>query len=150
MRASVARIKNPVLEVLLFRVAGVEYGVELGQVVGLVHDLPNQRTAPVGGDPHLMLFEGRHVPVFPADDFMRDVGPPSVCPREAIIFDDGGGYYGMAVDGTGAVVEVTVGDDLYVFPPQEVTDESPCRPWGWLAAGDKPVLLLDMSRVLVH
>ena len=51
----------------------------------------------------------------------------------------------LPVDATGAVVEVTVGDDLYVFPPQDATDETPCRRWGWLASSDRPVLLLDMS-----
>ena len=150
MRRSAARLKNPVLEVLLFQVAGVQYGVELGQVVGLVRDLPHQDAGPVGGNPHLMLFEGRHVPVFPADDFLREIGPGSDRPQEAIIFDDGAGYYGMAVDSTGSVIEVTAGDDLYVFPPQEPTDGSPCRPWGWLALSDRPVLLLDMSQVAVH
>jgi len=150
MRAAVARLKSPVLEVLLFRVGGVLYGVELGQVVGLVHDVPDARTEGSGADPHVMLFEGRPVPVFPPEDFLYTTGPAGGRHHEAIIFDDGSGLYGMSVEATESVREVTAGDDLYVFPPQEATDDAPCRPWGVLSLGQKPVLLLDMSRVAVH
>jgi hypothetical protein len=142
-------MKDAVLEVLLFSVGGVRYGVPLNQVVGLVHDLPDDGRE-LGDETQLMLFEGRDVPVFPADDFLHDVGPDSEIPREAIIFDDGCGLYGMAIDGTDSVVGVTPGDDLYVLPPQEVTDMNPCRAWGVLTFAEKPVILLDMSRVSAH
>jgi hypothetical protein len=71
-------------------------------------------------------------------------------PSQAILFDDGKGLYGMAVDATGDVVEVTPGDDLYTFPPQAVTDCTPLRPWGYLDLGERPVLLLDLAPVVVH
>ncbi len=148
MHPAVSRIKNPVLEVLLFSVSGVRYGVELGQVVGLVRDLPAEGARFEEGQ--LLLFEGREVPVFPAEDFLHDLGPGGCGSREAIIFDDGRGFYGMAVDATESVREITVGDGLYVFPPQEATDIAPCRAWGLLSLAERPVLLLDMSRVAVH
>lgn len=128
MRAAVARLKNPVLEVLLFRVGGVRYGVELGQVVGLVRDLPPLGAGTMVEDAHLMLFEGRPVPVFPASDFLQTTGTDDRRPSEAIIFDDGRGLYGMAVEGTDRVMEVTVGDDLYVFPPRKRPTSPPAGP----------------------
>jgi hypothetical protein len=150
MRAAARHMKDPVLEVLLFSVAGVKYGVALRQVVGLVQDLPREEAWDLDEDAHLLLFEGRQVPVFPADDFLFDVGPRGGMPREAIIFDDGAGLYGMCIDSTHSVVEVTPGDDLYVLPPQEVTDQAPCRAWGILTLAERPVILLDMSRVSIH
>lgn len=140
---------DPVLEILLFTVGGVRYGVSLNQVVGLVHDLPGEEDSS-DHEARFLLFEGRDVPVFPADDFLHDVGPDSASPREAIIFDDGCGLYGMAIDSTDSVVGVTSGDDLYVLPPQEATELTPCRAWGILTVAELPVILLDMSRVSAH
>jgi hypothetical protein len=97
-----------------------------------------------------MFFEGQEVPVFPAEDFLHDVGPASSGPSEAIIFDDGEGYYGVAVDATESVVCVTPGDGLYMLPPQEATDHTPCRAWGVLTMAERLVILIDMSRVAVH
>jgi len=150
MRASVARIKHPVLEVMTFKVGQATYGVELGQVVGLVKDLPAEGSPDDWGDTDRVLFRGRDVPVFPAADFLADAVTPGRKTREAILFDDGAGIYGMVVDRTGTVVEVTPGDDLYTFPPQMVTDSAPCRPWGLLTLQDHPVILLDMNSVTVH
>lgn len=148
MLARVAHMKDPVLEVLLFSVGGVRYGIPLSQVVGVVQDLPREGMARI--EAQTMLFEGRDVPVFPADDFIAEMGPHSENPREAIIFDDGQGLYGMAIDGTESVVGVTPGNELYMLPPQEVTDLHPCRPWGILTMAERPVILLDMSRVTAH
>lgn len=150
MRARVAHMKDPVLEVLIFSVGGVRYGIPLSQVVGLVKDIPHQQgtQAPIGAQ--CMLFEGIDVPVFPAADFIAEMGPHSEDPREVIIFDDGQGMFGMAIDGTDSVIGVTPGSDLYVLPPQDVSDLYPCRPWGVLTHSEKPVLLLDMSRVTAH
>jgi hypothetical protein len=149
VHASAARLLDPVLEILLFTVGGVRYGVSLNQVVGLVHDLPGEDAAP-DHEAQFLLFEGKDVPVFPADDFLHDVGPDAATPREAIIFDDGRGLYGMAIDSTDSVVGVTPGDDLYVLPPQEATETTPCRAWGILTVAELPVILLDMSRVTAH
>ena len=150
MDARVARMKDPMLEVLLFSVGGVRYGVALNQVVGLVHDVPEGSRYDADGAAQVMLFEGKDVPVFPADDFLHEVGPDSQNMREAIIFDDGRGLYGMAIDTADSVVGVTPGNDLYVLPPQEASDLSPCRAWGVLTVAEKPVILLDMSRVSAH
>lgn len=150
MHTAAVRILDPVLEVLLFTVGGVRYGVSLNQVVGLVHDLPGEDATASEHEAQFLLFEGKDVPVFPADDFLHDVGPDSAAPNEAIIFDDGRGLYGMAIDSTDSVVGVTPGDDLYVLPPQEVTEMTPCRAWGILTVAELPVILLDMSRVAAH
>jgi hypothetical protein len=148
MRAAVAHLKDPVLEILLFSVGGARYGVALDQVVGMVHDLPGN-SLDDEEDGRLLLFEGRDVPVFPAGDFLRETVLDAT-PGEAIIFNDGQGLYGMAIDATDSVVDVTPGDDLYVLPPQQATDSCPCRPWAVLTVSDRPVILLDMSRVSVH
>ncbi len=150
LRRAVARIKDPVMEVLLFQVGGAHFGVNFGHVVGMVKDLPDSSEADMTADPHLVLFEGREVPVFPACDFLQEAAPPSQRPREAILFDDGEGWYGMAVDSTQHVVGVTPGNDLYTLPPSEATMRSPARPWAVLSVSRKPVILLDMSRVVVH
>jgi len=138
------------MEILLFSVAGVRYGVPLSQVVGLVHDIPGEDGAAPGYEAQVMLFEGKDVPVFPAGDFLQEVGPSTREAREAIIFDDGSGLYGMAIDTTDSVVGVTPGNDFYMLPPQEATELSPCRAWGILTHAEKPVILLDMSRVFAH
>ena len=150
MRTHVAHMKDAVMEILLFRVGGARYGVSLDQVVGVVHEIPGDSPGTDTYEAQVMLFEGRDVPVFPADDFLADTGPDVSNPSEAIIFDDGSGLYGMAIDATDSVVGVSPGDDLYVLSPQEVSDFSPCRPWGILTVADRPVLLLDMSRVSAH
>jgi hypothetical protein len=151
MRTAAAHLCDPVLEVLLFSVGGVRYGVCLDQVVGVVHDLPRDGDAtPPSHQAQTLLFEGETVPVFPADDFLYDMGPEGSVSREAIIFDDGRGLYGMAIDSTDTVVGVIPGDELYVLPPQAATAASPCRAWGILTVADHPVILLDMSRVLAH
>lgn len=138
------------MEILLFQVGGARFGVNFGQVVGMVKDLPDPTEHDVFGDPHTVLFSGRDVPVFPACDFLQEAAPPSQRPREAIIFDDGEGWYGMAVDSTDTVVGVIPGNDLYTLPPREATSMSPCRPWAVLTQSERPVILLDMSRVIVH
>jgi len=150
LRLRVAHMKDPVMEVLLFSVGGARYGVPLSQVVGLVQDLPQEGSPSPGYEGQVMLFEGKDVPVFPAEDFLHEVGPDSEDPRQAIIFDDGAGLYGMAIDSTDSVVGVTPGDDLYVLPPQEVSDLNPCRAWGVLTFAERPVILLDMSRISAH
>jgi hypothetical protein len=152
MRLGLGRLTDPVLEVLLFRVGGARFAVTLNQVVGLVRDLPDAKGqgAPLTAEPQTMFFEGQEVPVFPAEDFLHDVGPGVAHPSEAIIFDDGEGYYGVAVDATESVLCVTPGDGLYMLPPQEATDMCPCRAWGVLTVAERFVILLDMSRVAVH
>jgi hypothetical protein len=150
MRRSVARMKDPVLEVLLFQVGTARFAVGFGQVKGLVRDLPDPSEMDLTEDPHCVLFEGREVPVFPACDFMQGAAPPAQRPTEAIIFDDGAGLYGMAVDRTERVLSVTPGENLYTLPPRAATDANPCRAWAVLTVAEKPVILLDMSRVAVH
>ena len=145
-----ARFKNPLLEVLLFSVGGARYGVELGQVVGVIRDLPEMQDGPDADTGNSILFEGRSVPMFPASDVLHDAGTSARQPREVIVFDDGRGLYGMTVDSADQVVEVSPGDELYTFPPQEVSDVSPCRPWGLLTVAERPVILLDMTSVVVH
>jgi hypothetical protein len=50
-----------------------------------------------------------------------------------------------------AVTETeNLGDGLYTFPPQQVCDDSPCRPWGVLDQDGRDVLLIDMRPVVVH
>lgn len=143
------QLKDPVLEVLLFRVGGVRYGVSLGRVMGLVRDLPGAETDPT--DVRSLLFEGKDVPVFPAADFLAGMGPGTVAAREAILFNDGKGLYGMAVDAADGVVDITPGDELYVLPPEdELDDDAPCRAWGVLTVAERPVILLDVSLVAVH
>jgi len=149
MRGRATRLKNPVIEVLLFQVAGVRYGVALGHVVGLVRDLSAVTGCGVF-DPHVVFFEGRQVPVFPPEDFLSDVGPGGSVPNEAIIIDDGAGAYGIAVDCTENVVDVTPGSELYIFPPLDDAEPCTCRPWGMLTVAERPVLLLDLTRVGVH
>jgi hypothetical protein len=144
------------LEILVFSVGGSRYGVALGQIVGLVRDVPDTGDPEAGDDSEAwtgldtVLFEDRDVPVFRADDLLAHTACPSRHPREVLIFSDGCGFYGMAVDSTGSVVQVTPGDDLYTFPPQEVSDVSPCRPWGMLTVAERPVILLDMKALVVH
>lgn len=152
LHPTVARMKDPMLEVLLFKVGGASYGVALGQVVGVVHDLPPAAAedADSFSEAQMLLFEGRDVPVFPASDLLHQTAPPTRKPREAIIFDDGRGLFGVAVDGTENVMGITPGVDLYALPPQEATDLYPCRPWAILTVAERPVILLDMSRVSVH
>jgi chemotaxis signal transduction protein len=142
------QLKDPVLEVLLFRVGGVRYGVTLNRVMGLVRDLPDAKCDPC--DVQTLLFEGKDVPVFPAVDFLRGTGPASERAKEAILFNDGKGLYGMAVDAADGVVDITPGDELYVLPPEEATEESPCRAWGVLTVAERPVILLDLSQIAVH
>jgi hypothetical protein len=143
------QLKDPVLEVLLFRVGGVSYGVTLNRVVGLVRDLPGAKNDPF--DVQSLLFEGKDVPVFPAGDFLLGTGPPSRRSREAIILNDGKGLYGMAVDAADGVVDITPGDELYVLPPEDAEeDDSPCRAWGVMTVAERPVMLLDLSLVAVH
>ena len=150
LRRAVARMKDPVLEVLLFQVGGARFGVSFGRVVGMVRDLPDPSEQDLAGDPHVVLFEGKEVPVFPASDFLSGAAPPAQRPREAIIFDDGRGFYGMAVDATEHVVGVTPGDGLYTLPPLGPDSNEACRAWAVLTLGSRPVILLDMSRVAVH
>lgn len=149
MQGAVAHLKDPALEVLLFTVGGERYGVPLGQVVGLVRDLPPE-PGREAEDGRILLFEGRDVPVFPAQDFLTDTATHAQIPREAIIFNDGKGLYGMAIDSTETVVDITPGDELYILPPQEATDACPCRAWAILTVGERPVIVLDMSGIAVH
>jgi chemotaxis signal transduction protein len=149
MYTEAAHLKDPALEVLLFTVGGEQYGVPLGQVVGLVRDLsPGLEEA--SDDGRILLFEGVDVPVFPARDYLHATAPRSRPAREAIIFNDGEGLYGMAIDGTDAVVDITPGDELYILPPEPPTDACPFRVWAVLTVGERPVIMLDMSRVAVH
>ena len=150
LRRSARRMMDPILEVLLFQVGGARFGVNFGQVVGMVKDLPDPCGADTLGEPHTVLLGGGEGPVFPGGDSLLMAAPPSGRPREAIIFDDGEGLYGMAVDATDAVVGITPGDGLYTLPPREATAASPCRPWAVLTQAERPVILLDMSRVIVH
>jgi hypothetical protein len=150
MRANVARMMDPVIEVLLFSVGGVRYGVPLGQVVGLVKDLEAATDAPRGAVAQMLLFEGIHVPVLPADDFIQEMGPRVSRGREAIIFDNGTGPYGVFVDAVHYVVEAVPGNDLYVLPPTEGEDPDAPRAWGVLTVAERPVLLLDLSHASMH
>jgi hypothetical protein len=140
---------DPVIEVLLFSVGGVRYGVPLGQVVGLVKDLETSAGAP-RASAQTLLFEGNHVPVLPADDFIQEMGPRVSRGREAIIFDNGAGPYGVFVDAVHYVVEAVPGNDLYVLPPADGEDPDSPRAWGVLTVAERPVLLLDLSHASMH
>jgi hypothetical protein len=141
---------DPMLEILLFKVGGVSYGLALGQVEGLIRDLPNPESDEQTEEAQVLLFDGRDVPVFPATDLLQQVGPGCPRSREAIIINDGRGLFGIAVDCTESVVSVTPGSDLYTLPPQEYDSLHPCRPWGILTVGERPVMLLDVSQVSPH
>ena len=61
MRRRNARLRHASLEVMVFEVGGVNYGVELGQVVGLVKDIPGDFETP-WEDNCCILFQGNDVP----------------------------------------------------------------------------------------
>jgi chemotaxis signal transduction protein len=150
MRAHVAHMKDSVLEVLLFSVGGVRYGVPLSRVVGLVQELDLDPLGPLPGTAQMVWFEERNVPVLPADDFLHGIGPRSSRPREIIIFEGGEEPYGVFVDATHSVVEVVPGNDLYFLPPAEEPEEMTPRAWGVFTFAERPVMLLDMARASIH
>lgn len=143
-----ASVRTAALEIMLFTVGGTRYGIDLGQISGVVRELPEEHAFESWADESTILFRGRQVPVFMATDMLAPCAARS--PKEVIIFNDGAGLFGMAVDSTDDVVEVSPGNDLYTFPPQEISEESPCRPWGLFTYCERPVILLDMTTVAVH
>jgi chemotaxis signal transduction protein len=150
MRAHVVRMKDSVLEVLLFSVGNVRYGVPLSRVLGLVQEPELDPLGPKPGTPQVVLFEGCHVPVLPAHDFLHDIGPRNGRPREIIVLDDASGPFGIFVDATHSVVEIAAGDELYMLPPGEDDDRSPRAAWGIFTFAERPVMLLDLARTSVH
>jgi chemotaxis signal transduction protein len=150
MRAHVARMKDSVLEVLLFSVGSTRYGVPLSRVIGLVQEPELDPLGPPPGAPQVVLFEGRNVPVLPAHDFLYEVGPASGRAREIIVLDDGEGPYGMFVDATHSVVQIAAGDELYMLPPGEDSEDSPRAAWGVFTFAERPVMLLDLARASIH
>ena len=150
MRGHVVRMKDSVLEVLLFSVGSVRYGVPLGRVLGLVKEPELDPLGPPPGMPQVVLFEGRNVPVLPAHDFLHDIGPQNGRPREIIVLDDVTGPFGIFVDATHSVVEIAAGDELYMMPPEEDSERSPRMAWGVFTFAERPVMLLDLARTSVH
>ena len=139
-------MKDTVLEVLLFSVGSVRYGVPLARVVGLVQEPDMDPLGPPWGTAQVVPFEGHNLPVFPAEDFLHGVGPRSSRPREIIVLDDGKGPYGVFVDATHSVVEIAPGDDLYMLPPSEEEDGA----WGIFTYAERPVMLMDLPRASMH
>ena len=151
MRSHVVRMKDSVLEVLLFSVGSVRYGVPLSRVLGLVQEPELDPLGPPPGTPQVVVFEGRHVPVLPAHDFLYDIGPRNGHAREIIVLDDVSGPFGICVDATHSVVEIAAGDELYMMPPDETSEErSPRAAWGVFTFAERPVMLLDLARTTVH
>lgn len=150
MRTNAARMMDPVIEVLLFSVGGVRYGVPTGSVVGLVKDLESAFPGGNGVCAQMLFYEGRHVPVLPADDFIRELGPRASRGREAILLDNGAGLYGISVDAIHDTVDAVPGRDLYLLPPREDEDPGAPRTWGVLTVAERPVLLLDLSHASLH
>jgi chemotaxis signal transduction protein len=150
MRSHVVRMKDSVLEVLLFSVGSVRYGVPLSRVLGLVQEPELDPLGPPAGTPQVVVFEGRNVPVLPAQDFLFDIGPRNGRAREIIVLDDVSGPFGIFVDATYSVVEIAAGDELYMLPPGDEAEGSPRAAWGVFTFAERPVMLLDLARTSVH
>ena len=144
-----ARQRHASLEVILFEVGGVSYGVDLSQVAGLVKDVPDDFQSPYEEN-CCILFQGKEVPVYRGEDFLSGGVNHSRELGEALILDDGSGLFGLAVDSTSGVVEVFPGDNLYTFPPQKVSADRLCEPWGVLDRNGRDFLLVDLRPGAVH
>ena len=136
------------LELLMFTVGGVHMAAPFERVAGVITDL--SQLTPDGRDEGSIPYQGRQIPLLRAENIFNVGVRTRAVPGAVILFRHGGGVYGVVVDTADDVLQITPGDRLYRFPPEEPGWRAVRRPWGFIEIGDVPILLVDFGPVAVH
>lgn len=136
------------LDLLLFTVGGVRLAAPLDPVAGVLSDVSMHPGN--AGDLASIPFQGREVPLLRAENLFNVGAHTGGAPGAVILFHQGPALYGVAVDSVEDVLQLTPGDRLYRFPPEEPEWSTTRRPWGFVELGDVPILLVDFGPIRVH
>jgi hypothetical protein len=124
------------VDFLLFGAAGVAIGVEASQVQGIVR---------------ASQAEASGIPVATLDGILARGGGASPTDGTVLVFRDGGGTSGLAVDGLDSMESVAI-EAIRPLPQLLASGGGPKPFWGVLPRGPEVVLLIDLQRLagLVH